>query len=378
MTAWMSPMQTAAQTQWTTHGWPSQRLEAWRNTNLRKAEKVATGVPSSGDWTCDLGDIAGVTAVALKHASESPLVREWLGKVAPAAGAENALCGRNTALFDDGIAIVVDASTTVSEPISVSFGDVSAATPDLVQRGLIVAGPNSDVTVIFRFDTDSTVPFVRNVVAEVVALPGARVRCIWLQEEDRASFHLATFAAQIHRDASVQCHVMQFGAALSRFDARVRLAGTGASCKLNGLYVGDEKQHHDCHIDAHHDAGHTTSEMLFKGILDDRASGVFRGNVLIHEGASKSASEQLNRNLLLSDNAVANTKPQLEIDNDDVRAAHGATVGELDADALFYLKTRGISGDSARRMLIAGYAAEVIDQIPDAAIRDIYSARFAV
>jgi len=378
VTGWLALRREAALGSWQTHGWPSQRLEAWRHTNLRTvrslagaAESTTNGGTASEAARWNLRDATsqdGVTVAPLTPAAEAddPVAKQWLGNVANTDGAADAVAARNLAGFAGGVLIHAASGVVASDVIELDF-PADATASEHVQRVLIVAERNAELTVIHRFAGDGR--YVRNVVAEVVVGDGARVRHVWLQNDGKEAFHLAEIAVHQGRDSRFEGHVIQVGGALGRVGCTVHFDQKGASCQLDGLYIGDGRQHLDSNLVVHHDQGHTSSEMLYKGVLDGGSEGVFRGNVLIKDGASKSVSEQLNRNLLLSDTASANTKPQLEIDNDDVRAAHGSTVGELDDAALFYLRSRGISREDAQQLLTWGFVSEVVHRLPTKQLR---------
>jgi len=190
------------------------------------------------------------------------------------------------------------------------------------------------------------------------------------QDEAAAAFHLATIAGQLGRSSRVNLHSFALGAKLSRNNIRTRLAGEGLECVLNGLYLTRGEQLADHHMIVEHAQPHCASHEYFNGILDDKSKGVFHGRILVREIAQKTDAKQTNKNLLLSDDATADTKPQLEIYADDVKCTHGATVGQLNAESIFYLRARGIGVANARRMLIHAFAGEIIARVKHAAVRE--------
>ncbi len=368
----LAARRAAAESAWQRFGWPATKLESWRHTNLRAfAAVVASGAAGQGGWSAPTsgtsGDGCEVADLVNAAASDHPAVVRWMGAVARIDRPEDALNARNLGTFAQGRLVHVGRGERIEQPIDFTL---EATGGSLAQRLLVVCEPNSEATVCLRFDGADNADYTREVVVEVVLLAGARLSLVWLQREGDRGQHLGAVTALQHRDSRLSAWAIQTGAALGRVDTRVHLAEAGASCSLDGLYLGGGSRHLDNHLEVHHEAGHTDSSMLYKGVLDDRSTGVFRGNVLIREGAAKSTTEQLNRNLLLGAGATANTKPQLEIDNDDVRASHGATVGELDDDALFYLRSRGIDAATAQGLLTRGFAGEVIARIPMATVRD--------
>ncbi len=190
-----------------------------------------------------------------------------------------------------------------------------------------------------------------------------------MQLESAKAFHVASLDFSQERGTSVSSHSLSIGAALARNDIRVELGGEGADVTLNGLYVVRGSQHVDHHTLIDHQVAHCTSRELYKGVLDDEASGVFNGRVIVRAGAQKTDAKQSNKNLLLSREALVNSNPQLEINADDVKCAHGATIGQLDAEALFYMRTRGIELDEARKILTEGFISDVSDRIRVDAVR---------
>jgi Fe-S cluster assembly protein SufD len=190
-----------------------------------------------------------------------------------------------------------------------------------------------------------------------------------LQRESLEAFHVSTLQAQVGRSANFSTHNISFGASLARNDVGAVLS-EGAEATINGLYIAGGSQHVDNHTVIDHAKPHGTSHELYKGILDGKASAVFNGRILVRKDAQKTDSKQTNKNLVLSDNAVINTKPELQILADDVRCTHGATIGQLDAEALFYLQSRGLGARQARALLTYAFAQDVVDRIKVKTLRD--------
>ena len=374
----MPDLRAKAATAWRTHGWPAQKLEAWRHTSLRGFTQVADGAHSPGVWGTSGDEQVGVEVTQLGPALQNghAAVARWLGRVASIDRPEDALSARNLAEFTGGALVHVRRDQKIEHLIDLSFPG-HAEPLSLVQRLLIVVEPHSEAAVLVdvgaldrgQGDDASPVGYARNLVIEVALGVGAHLNLVVDQRESSLASSIITLAVTQRRDSRLQGHMLQTGARLGRIDATVRLAEPGACCSIDGLYVSDGRQHHDNNLVVHHDAGHTDSAMLYKGVLGGQSTGVFRGNVLIHRGASKSTTTQLNRNLLLSAGATVNAKPQLEIDNDDVKASHGATIGELDEQALFYLCSRGIAPALARSMLTWAFVSEVVQRVPVASVR---------
>jgi len=230
-------------------------------------------------------------------------------------------------------------------------------------RILVVLEAGASATVVERYIGDDSQPYLTNVVTEAIVGPNASLRHVKTQEEGAAAFHLASIWAHQAPSSRFRSCSISLGAALARTDISTLLDGEGAECDLDGLYIGRNQQHVDHHTIIDHRSPHASSRELYKGVLDDAATGVFNGKVFVRQDAQKSNAQQMNKNLLLSDSATVDTKPQLEIFADDVKCSHGATVGRLDATALFYLRSRGIDAQRAREILVYAFANEMLDRI---------------
>ena len=214
-------------------------------------------------------------------------------------------------------------------------------------------------------------PHFTNPVTELTAGDNAVVEFVKYQNEAVDAFHIGMIAAHLGRASQVRIHSFALGAKLSRTNIRTQLAGEGLECILNGLYLTRGEQLADHHMIVEHAQPHCASHEYFNGILDDKSRGVFHGRILVREIAQKTDAKQTNKNLLLSDDATADTKPQLEIYADDVKCTHGATIGQLNAESIFYLRSRGIDTETARRMLIHAFAGEIIERVQCEAARDV-------
>jgi Fe-S cluster assembly protein SufD len=197
----------------------------------------------------------------------------------------------------------------------------------------------------------------------LIAEPDCVAEHYRVQREGEAAFHTGMFEAKLARGAHPTAHAVTLAGSLIRNDIHVSLDGEGAECVLNGLYLGTARQHIDNSTVIEHVKPRASSYELYKGILNGSAHGVFNGKIIVHKDAQKSDARQVNRNLLLSDNAVVNTKPQLEIHADDVKCSHGSTIGQIDPDALFYCRSRGLGFAEARRLLSAAFAADVVGRM---------------
>jgi len=216
----------------------------------------------------------------------------------------------------------------------------------------------------------SDAAYFTNAVTELVAEENAVVEHLKYQDENQQAFHIATVAAHCGRTSNVVTHSIALGAKLSRTNIFTTLAGEGLECTLNGLYLTRGEQLADHYMIVDHAKPHGASHEYFNGILADKSKGVFHGRILVRPDAQKTDAKQTNKNLLLSDDATANTKPQLEIYADDVKCTHGATLGQLNDESIFYLRSRSIPREKARRMLIQAFAGEIIDRVRCVAVRE--------
>jgi Fe-S cluster assembly protein SufD len=228
-------------------------------------------------------------------------------------------------------------------------------------RNLIVAGEGSQVTVVETYAGEGA--YFSCGVTELIAGPGAAVDHYKVQRESREAYHLATLQVYGERASVISSHSISLGGGLVRNDVNATLDGEGIDCILNGLYLADGRQLVDNHMRVEHAKPHCASHELYKGILDGKARTVFNGLIHVHPGAQKTDAKQSNRNLLLSADAIANSNPRLEIFADDVRCTHGSTVGQLDADAVFYLRSRGIGVDAARSLLTYAFASDILARV---------------
>ena len=299
---------------------------------------------------------------------------EQLGTVADAA--KHPFVALNQAYLDDGAVVRIQAGTVAHEPIQLLFlhtptGKAVAVHP----RVLVVAEQGSEATIVERYGIDCIGALAggtcfTNTVSEYVLGANASVRTVRVQREGTRTYHIGFTGVAQERDSRFASTSISLGGAIDRHEIRARLAGEGASCSLNGLYVIANDEHCDNHTVIHHDVPHGSSRQLFKGILGGRARGSFTGCVVVAPGAQKTGAEQANHNLLLSDDAVAETRPQLEIHADDVQCAHGATIGRLDEEQLYYLRSRGIDKVDARNLLVHAFASEITEAAGDERITE--------
>jgi Fe-S cluster assembly protein SufD len=308
---------------------------------------------------------AGVRAIDLARAwAEMPeLLERHLGKVAPFQ--EQAFTALNTAFMNDGVVVHVSRDATVELPVHVVFiADANAAKGVTHPRNLIVAERQSSATVIESYVSLGDATYFTNAVTEVVVEDGATLSHLKVQRESPRAFHVHTVETIQRRDSHFVSFSFATGAALSRTNIYTTLGGAGSGATLNGLYIVDGEQHVDHQTRIEHAEPNCFSREIYKGILDGSSHGVFNGKVYVRPAAQKTDGKQTNNNLLLSERARVDTKPQLEIFADDVKCTHGATVGRLDEQALFYMKSRGIDDARARHLLTYAFAADVLETIP--------------
>ncbi len=400
--SWLFPLRKAGLARFAELGFPTLQQEDWRFTNVAPIAKLpfkpmfeatrngltpetisqftfsrVTGtrlVFVNGHYLAELsspgpampGLVAGSLAAALAH--DPGLIESHLARYATEP--DNAFTALNTAYFQDGAFIHVPAGAVVEEPIHLLFVSTAKETGATSHpRNLIITEKTSQVTILESYVCTGDAAYFTNAVTELVVGEGAVVEHCKFQDESPSAFHVAALHARLARSANLISHSFVTGARLSRNNIRTALAGEGVECVLNGLYLMRGDQLADHHMVVEHAQPHCNSHEYFNGILDGRSKGVFHGRILVRPDAQKTDAKQTNKNLLLSEDATADTKPQLEIYADDVKCTHGATVGQLNEEAIFYLRARGLGEETARRMLIHAFAGEIIERIRHAPAR---------
>jgi Fe-S cluster assembly protein SufD len=313
------------------------------------------------------GVVIGSLAESIKN--NHPIVKKYLGKYAKD---ENLFFTTlNTAFTKDGAFVYIPDSKVIENPIHIIFYTKTGSEKIITQpRNLFVAGKNSQVTIIEHYISDQENIYFTNAVTEIVADQNAIVDHIKLQEESKKSFHISRMEVDQERSSNFSSHLISHGAEISRNDFNVRFNDEGSECILNGLFMIDDEQLFDAHTMIDHAKPLCNSHEHYKGILQDKSKGVFNGKVMVRRDAQKTNAFQENNTILLSDDAVINTKPQLEIFADDVKCSHGATIGKLNDEAKFYLKSRGIGEKSAMAILINAFAIDVITSIKIPSVRN--------
>jgi Fe-S cluster assembly protein SufD len=286
-------------------------------------------------------------------------------------GFDAAFPSLNSALLTDGIYVDLAPSTVLDEPIHVIFVNRRGDVPQLNSTRLIVnARANSSCTIVESHCSLEGAESMTNALTEIEATDGASVRHYRIEVDEPATHHIGNVFVNVGTDASVETCSFAFGGGITRIDVNADLVGPGSSAALNGLFMVNDNQHIDHHTRVRHRVGRTVSSENYRGIADGNGRGVFNGKILVEKDAQKIEALQSSKNLLLSDGAEIDTKPELEIYADDVKCAHGATVGRLDEDAFFYLRSRGIDEHDARGILTFAFAADISDNIVIAPLRE--------
>ncbi len=324
--------------------------------------------------------VASLAAAVSDGVALWPLLEAHLARYAEYE--DHAFVALNTAFMEDGAFVEIPKDLVLEKPIHLLFISTVGARhgvplPPTVThpRNLILVGRRSQVTFIESYvaldvalgtrnsKIENAGVYFTNAVTEVIAGEGAVIDYCKVQQESEPAFHVAALQFQQERSSTVNTYSIALGGALVREEIRTVLGGEGAECTLNGLYVTTGQQHVDNHTTIDHAKPHCGSRELYKGVLDGKSMGVFNGKIIVRKDAQKTDSKQSNKNLLLSEDAVINTKPQLEIYADDVKCTHGATIGQIDPEAIFYLRSRGIAREEARNMLTQAFANDIIGRI---------------
>ena len=391
---WLPAMRRSALDRFQALGFPTPKLEDWHFTSVAPIAEAdfRTLLATSGDVKADdltpylMGQdwplavfVNGRFSVELSRLegldtkiAVMPLARAWesmpellekhLSKVA--SFEDMTFTALNTAFMYDGAVIHVPADAVANAPIHLLFiSDSNVAKSVAHPRNLIVVERHAKVSVIESYIGLGSAGYFTNAVTEAVVAEGAQLSHYKIQRETTSAYHIGTMEVRQARDSRFESFSFATGSSLSRTNIYTSLAGEGSTAVLNGLYIVDGTQHVDHQTSIEHVAPNCASHEVYKGILDGSSHGVFNGKVYVHPEAQKTDGKQSNNNLLLSDRAKIDTKPQLEIFADDVKCTHGATVGRLDETSLFYLKSRGIPAKEARSLLTYAFAADVLQKI---------------
>lgn len=397
--SWLGDARRAALARFEALGLPTTRHEDWRFTSLAGlaplelrragpgddagAAALLARAPApdgprlvfvNGRYRADLSSRGGLPraatlatlAEALRDAPD--LVRPHLGRLARPD--DQAFVAANAALFEDGAFLHLPRGVAVDVPVALIFlADASLGPVAAHPRALVVAEEGARATLEEVFLGPAAGPYLTNAVTEVVLADGAAVEHVRLQLEGAAAHHVSVVHAEQGARSSLVAHAFSLGGKLARAEVRSRLAGEGASVAANGLYMAAGDQVMDAFSWIEHAVPRCTTTESYKGILDGRARGVFAGRIRVLPGAQKTVARQMNSNLLLSDDAIVDTKPQLEIFADDVKCGHGGTVGQLDDASLFYLRSRGLAEAEARSLLVWAFASEMVGLVQAPSLR---------
>jgi len=397
---WLLALRREAAEAFAAQGVPTRRREEWKYTDLSRQLPQVEGhlfdvnsprplasdavdayaiagldalrmVFVDGCYVASLSNVEAFTGAGVRLASLAQLLEEDEALLqsllrAPGGALENGLNHLNTAMMQDGAVLLLDKGVVLEKPLHlIMVGD--QATAHL--RHVIALGEQAEASVIEHYVGAADASGISNVVSDIHLQAGTRLKHYKLQQESEKRLHVGRIHAEVARDAVLASHSVALGAAMSRTDIVAGLDGEGAECTLNGLYLLGGRQHADHHTVIEHRVPNGRSRELYKGVLDGRAHAVFNGKVVVHPDAQKTDSKQSNGNLLLSKTAEVDTKPELEIYAGDVKCAHGATIGQLDANQQFYLRSRGLSEEEAEQVLTFAFADEVLASIALAPLR---------
>lgn len=400
---WLEQLRRAGMDRFSAVGFPSSKTEEWRHTNLAPIARTSFTLASGSDTIAPerlspftLGRLAtaelvflnghfspqlskltrlpkGVTILSLAEAiqRDGALLQQHLGKYARLE--ENPFVALNTAFLNDGAFVHVERGTKIEQPIHLLFlstADAQAAEPAVAHvRNLILIDDGAVVPILETYAGLGQGVYFANAVTELVAGVEAQIDHCKMQQESLDAFHVATMQVRLDRGADLVSHSATIGGRLTRNDLNVTLDGPFAHATVNGLVLIGGQQHCDNHTLLRHEKPNCPSHELYKYVLDGKATGVFRGKIFVQKDAQKTDSKQTSKSLLLSDEAYMNAQPALEIYADDVKCTHGSTIGPVDEEMVFYLRSRGVPLDAARHLLTYAFAADVTRRIRIAPVR---------
>jgi len=388
----VSELRSSAIARFAELGFPTTRHEEWRFTNVAPVARTPMTIAGEApavtaeqlerytyddctqlvlvngrlapelSHTEDLPEGAVVSSLADAWQSHPELVDEHLGRYAKFD--EHAFVALNTAFHRDGIFIYVPKGAAIEKPINlIVVGAPQDEAVAFFPRLLFVAEESSQATIFEQHVTVGEGAYFTSPVLEVVAGANSTLDHYKLQRESIEAFHMSTLQVKQHRDTNFSSHCLSWGGSIVRNDVNATLDGENCTSILNGLYMVEGKQLVDNHMRVEHNKPNCYSHELYKGVLEGKARAVFTGRIYVEEDAQQTDAVQANRNLLLSDTALCNSQPQLEIFADDVRCTHGSTVGQLDDTAIFYLRSRGIGEEAARSLLTYAFAADIVTRV---------------
>ncbi|MEY5097614.1 MAG: Fe-S cluster assembly protein SufD [Pseudomonadota bacterium] len=397
---WLADLREQAWQRFLSAGFPNLREEDWRYTSVAPIEQGGFTLAPAATAAVDATRIealalpdahllvfvdgrhapalsrrtalptgVGISSLAEMLARQPEAIQAPLERVARMKQDDSVFVALNAACMVDGTCIQLAAGARLEAPIQLLF---LASTAGLSRhsRNLVLAGADSSATVVEHHAALDAPQHFTTVVTDIVLGRSAKLEHHKLQQESRQGLHIAAIRAELAGDSHFASSSFALGGAMARADIHVALNGAGAGCTLDGLYLGDGRQHLDHHIRVDHRLPQGSSRALYKGVLGRTSRAVFDGKVIVHPGAQQTDASQINRNLLLTEKAEIDTKPRLEIWADDVKCSHGATVGPLDAEQVFYLRSRGLDDASARALLTHAFAAEMVQRVGLASLRE--------
>jgi Fe-S cluster assembly protein SufD len=393
--AWLRELRRSALDSFQRLGFPTTHDEEWRFTSVAPITRLpfqlapVAKVPSAGELgSFSFGSWSGMQLVFVNGIYSAKLSSKagqpnglWVGSLSEAleehsdllqahwgryaSTSDEAFAALNTAFASDGAFVYLPKGCVVEQPIHLLFLSSGESSESRVchPRILVLAEANSQAQILESYGSVGQGICFTNAVTELVAAENAFIDHYRLQRESLETFHVSTVQAHLGRSANVSTQTISLGGSLVRNHVNAVLDGEGGEATLNGFYLVNGRQHVDNHTSIDHAKPHCNSHELYKGILDGKARGVFNGRIVVRPDAQKTDSKQTNKNLILSEEALVNTNPQLEIYADDVKCTHGATIGQLDADSIFYLRSRGIDHESARHLLTYAFAGDFIHRL---------------
>lgn len=387
---WLKTLREKAFAYFTENGFPTVQSEEWKYTNVAPLVNEKFNIENSKSEAKDVsgfifdeskesvlvltngvlnrelsntGAIKGASVLSFSEAFENEkfgeVLRAKLGSLVDSV--KNGFTALNTAFIGEGVFVHLPKSAKIDAPVQLLFltDDGKISFP----RVLIVAEEFAEATFVETYNRNEETKYLTNAVVEVSVADEAKIKHFRVQRESHAAFHVSNTAAEVGRGSVYDTTAINLGAKLSRHDVALKFNSEGGEAFVDGLYFLGEEQHHDTHSVIKHDVPNCVSHQTYKGVLNDKSRGVFNGKVFVAVGAHGTDGYQSNKNLLLSNDARIDTKPQLEIFNDDVKCSHGATVGQLEEEELFYLLSRGINESLAKNLLTYGFAEEIVNKI---------------
>ncbi|HSB73180.1 MAG TPA: Fe-S cluster assembly protein SufD [Candidatus Methylomirabilis sp.] len=399
--AWLTPIRKAAILRFSELGFPSVRDEDWRFTSVAPISRTdfqvapdaraevspdslspftVPGMPCTalvfvnGRFAPRLSSLHAlpkgvkVTSLGQAMAEDRASLEPHLARYADFH--QDAFSALNTAFMEDGAFISIPRGVVLEEPIHLLYVSTDAAFPTVTYpRNLIVMGENTQASVVEDYGSLGDGVAFSNAITELVVGGNSVASHYLIERENTHSFNVSTLRVEQGRSSNVTSHSVLLGGALVRNNIHPVLAGEGCECVINGLFVPTGRQHMDNYMKVEHSSPHGASRQFYKGILDGQSRGVFHGRIIVHKDAQKTDAKQTNMNLLLSEDAQIDTKPQLEIYADDVKCTHGATIGQIDDEAIFYLRSRGIAEAPAKALLLFAFAQESLQRMKIAPLR---------